>query len=62
MPVYRIENERGQWLTDMALTVPSWKAGDCIHRGRDTIEVVAVRESGGKTLMVKGLSTAVAIP
>ena len=35
MPVFRIENEQGQWLTDMALSMQSWKAGDCIYHGRD---------------------------
>jgi hypothetical protein len=57
MPVFRIENEQGQWVTDIALNGRNWKAGDCIHQGRDTIEVVAVHESAGRTtLVVKGLS------
>ena len=41
----------------MALSVHSWKPGDCIYQGRDRIEVLAVRESDEKTtLVVKGLS------
>jgi hypothetical protein len=57
MPVFRIENEQGQWLTDIALNGHNWKAGDCIYQGRDTIEVLAVRESDEQTtLVVKGLS------
>ena len=57
MPVFRIEDEQGRWLTDMALNVHSWKPGDCIYHGRDSIEVLAVRESAEKTtLVVKGLS------
>ena len=57
MPVFRIEDEQGQWLTDMRLNGENWKAGDCIYQGRDRIEVLAVRESAEKTtLVVKGLS------
>ena len=59
MPVFRIENEQGQWLTDMRLNGESWKTGDCIYQGRDRIEVLAVRDSGEKTtLVVKGLGRA----
>ena len=59
MPTFRIENEQGQWLTDMALSVHIWKAGDCIYQGRERIEVLEVRESAEKTtLVVKGLGTA----
>jgi hypothetical protein len=57
MPVFRIENEHGEWLTDMALSVPSWKPGDAIYRGPgDTLEVVDVRNDDEKrtTLVVKG--------
>ena len=57
MPVFRIEKEQGQWLTDMRLNGENWKAGDCIYHGRDRIEVLAVRESGERTtLVVKGAS------
>ena len=59
MPVFRIENEQGQWLTDMALSMQSWKAGDCIYHGRDRVEVIEVRQSAEKTtLVVKGLDRA----
>ena len=44
MRVFRIENEQGLWLTDMALSVHSWKPGDCIYQGSERIEVLAVRE------------------
>ena len=55
MPTFRIENEQGQWLTDIALNEPSWKPGDAIYRGRDTLEVVDVRHDREKTtLVVKG--------
>ena len=52
MPIFRIENELGQWLTDMALSQPSWKAGDSIYRGRDTLRVVEVRYSEDETTLV----------
>jgi hypothetical protein len=55
MPTYRIEDEQGQWLTDMALSQPSWQAGDAIYRGRDSLEVLEVRHGDEKTtLVVKG--------
>jgi hypothetical protein len=52
MPVYRIENEQGQWLTDMALSAPNWKPGDTIYQGRDRITVVDVRAGEEKTTLV----------
>ena len=55
MPVFRIENEEGLWLTDMSLSTPTWQAGDAIYRGRDTLEVLEVRPGEEKTtLVVKG--------
>jgi hypothetical protein len=55
MPVFRIENEQGQWLTDMALNEPSWKVGDAIYRGHDSLEVIEVRHGDDRTtLVVKG--------
>ena len=57
MPTFRIEDEQGRWLTDMALNVHSWKAGDCIYQGRNRIEVLEVRDGAEKTtLVVKGLA------
>ena len=50
MPVFRIETEDSQWLTDMRLGPPDWKPGDRITRGRDSLEIVAVR---GNTLVVR---------
>jgi hypothetical protein len=43
MPTFRIEDEHGQWLTNMQFTVPNWKPGDRIPRGSDTLEVIDVR-------------------
>ena len=54
MPTFRLETERGEWLTDMRLNAHDWKPGDRIPRGRDTLEVVEVRERGDSvTLVVK---------
>ena len=54
MPTFRLETERGEWLTDMRLGSHTWKPGDWIPRGRDTLEVVEVRERGDSvTLVVK---------
>jgi hypothetical protein len=43
MPMFKIVDEQGRWLTDMRLSMPSWTPGDQIPRGRDTLEVVEVR-------------------
>ena len=43
MPTFRLEDEQGQWLTDARLNAPTWKPGDRIPRGRDTLQVVEVR-------------------
>jgi hypothetical protein len=54
MPTFRLEDEQGRWLTDMRLSMPNWKPGDRIPRGRDTLEVVEIRvEADGVTLVVK---------
>jgi hypothetical protein len=56
MPTFRLENEQGQWLTDVRLQVHSWKPGDRIPRGRDSLEVVEVRDGVEKqTLVVRDL-------
>jgi hypothetical protein len=46
MPTFRIEDEHGQWLTNMRLGPREWKAGDRIPRGTDTLEVIDVRLAG----------------
>jgi hypothetical protein len=51
MPTYRLENEQGQWLTDARLGAHTWKPGDRIPRGRDTLEVVDVRDGRGDALV-----------
>ena len=57
MPTFRLENEQGQWLTDMRLGPAVWKPGDRIPRGHDTLEVVEVRaEHDGVTLVVTTLA------
>jgi hypothetical protein len=43
MPTFKLENEEGQWLADARLGAHDWKPGDRIPRGRDTLEVIAVR-------------------
>jgi hypothetical protein len=54
MPTFRLEDEQGRWLTNMQLNAPVWKPGDRIPRGRDTLMVVAVRNSDEPaTLVVK---------
>jgi hypothetical protein len=54
MPTFRLEYEQGQWLADARLNAPNWKPGDRIPRGRDTLEVVAVRyEEEPATLVVR---------
>lgn len=55
MTVFKIVNEQGRWLMDMRLGPASWKPGDRIPRGRDTLEVVEVRADGEKvTLVIRG--------
>jgi len=52
VPTFRLENEQGQWLTNIRFSNASWKPGDRISRGRDALEVVAVRETpNGVTLV-----------
>jgi hypothetical protein len=54
MPTFRLEDEEGRWLADMRLNAPTWKPGDRIPRGRDTLEVVEVRAGDDQvTLVVK---------
>ena len=53
MPTFRIEDEQGQWLTDMRLGPAVWKPGDRIPRGSDTLEVVDVRHAEKPTLVVR---------
>lgn len=48
MPTFRIEDEQGQWLTDMRLSTGVWT------RGHDTLEVVSVRPGDMVTLVVRG--------
>jgi hypothetical protein len=43
MSTFRLENEQGEWLTDTSLGAHTWRPGDRIYRGRDTLEVVEVR-------------------
>jgi hypothetical protein len=52
MPTFRLEDEEGRWLTDMRLSVPNWKPGDRIPRGRDTLEVVEVRVGDDQVTLV----------
>ena len=55
MPTFRLETEHGQWLTDARLGANEWKPGDRIPRGRDTLEVVEVRDGPDEfmTLVVR---------
>jgi hypothetical protein len=59
MPTFRIEDEHGQWLTNMRLGPPDWKPGDRIPRGTDTLEVIDVRagdyEDDHSTLVVRAV-------
>jgi len=48
----RLETEQGRWLANMRLNAHTWKAGDRIPRGRDTLEVVEVRETGDTLTLV----------
>jgi hypothetical protein len=52
MPTFRIEDEKGRWLTDMRLNASGWEAGDAIYQGSDKLEVVEVRLGGEKTTLV----------
>jgi hypothetical protein len=52
MPTFRLEDEQGRWLTDRRLSVPNWKPGDRIPRGRDTLEVVQVRTGEEHIILV----------
>ncbi len=55
MPTFRLEDEQGRWLADVRLGAPTWEPGDRIWRGRDTLEVIAVRHDGDSVvLVVKG--------
>jgi hypothetical protein len=57
MPTSRLEDEQGQWLTNIQLNAPAWKPGDRIPRGRDSLEVLEVRyEDDPATLVVRSLS------
>jgi hypothetical protein len=56
MPTYRLENQQGRWLTDARLGAHTWKPGDRIPHGRDTLEVVevcAARDNENVTLVVR---------
>jgi hypothetical protein len=47
-------SKQDRWLTDMQMKAPAWKPGDRIQRGRDTLEVVDVRDTAERvTLVVK---------
>ena len=52
MPTFRLETERGEWLTDMRLSSHTWRPGDRIPHGRGTLEVVEVRETGDTPTLV----------
>jgi hypothetical protein len=53
MPTFKLVDESGTWLTDIRLSLPDWKPGDRIVRGRDdTLEVVKVREGWDKPVLV----------
>jgi hypothetical protein len=53
MPTFRLENEQGQWITNIRFAESRWKPGDRIPRGRGSLEVVAVRSTDdGVTLVV----------
>jgi hypothetical protein len=52
MPTFRLEDEQDRWLTDMRLNAPNWEPGDRIPRGRDTLEVVAVRYGDDEVVLV----------
>ena len=52
MPTFKIVNEAGDWLTNLRLAVPDVKAGDRIPRGRDSLEVLEVRDGEEKTVLV----------
>jgi hypothetical protein len=43
MPTFRIEDEHGQWMTNLRVNGYDWKPGDRIPRGTDTLEVIDVR-------------------
>jgi hypothetical protein len=58
MPTFRIEDEQGQWLTDMRLGPAVWKPGDRIPRGHETLTVVDVRHTAETvTLVVANTAT-----
>jgi len=54
MPTFSLETEQGRWLANMRLNAHTRKAGDRdrIPRGRDTLEVVEVRETGDTLTLV----------
>jgi hypothetical protein len=52
VPVFKLEAEDGTWLDDVRLSVHSWKPGDKINRGDDTLEVVRVRHDDERDVLV----------
>jgi hypothetical protein len=52
VPVFKLEAEDGTWLTDVRLGPPDWKPGDRIPHGKDTLEVVEVRDETDKRVLV----------
>jgi hypothetical protein len=50
--MFKLVTEDGVWLTDIRLSAPDWKPGDRIPRGRDTLEVVEVRDGPETQILV----------
>ena len=52
MPVFKLVNETGEWLTNLRVSSAMWKPGDRIPRGSDVLEVVEVRDDPDKPILV----------
>jgi len=52
VPVFKLETEDGKWLDNARFSIPDWKPGDRIPRGRDTLEVVRVRHDDEVDVLV----------
>src|SRR5262249_30520312 len=53
VPVFKLVDEHGTWLSDLRLGGPDWKPGGRIIPGRrDTLEVVEVRDGDDKAVLV----------
>jgi hypothetical protein len=50
--VFKLEAEDGTWLSDVRLGPHSWKPGDRIPRGTDTLEVIRVRHDDERDVLV----------